>query len=646
MRTEEAEAVLVEHYPRLVRLAYLVLPSRPNRSRRVLTAHAVVQRSLPHGRHAGPDADPDLLDGIPVQRTESLGTTAPGYALLRQRVLRAALEAGAPRPRWRLPRRNQLPPILPHVWGLRLFPRSGGADELLLDQTLSELSAPGRAAYVLRGLEQLRDRDIRRLLAAAGATDPLAALAEADRVVPPSGSRDELLLASAEFDACSLQARPTDLLRRRSHSRAALSAVAALIVCGTLVALPEHGWGPDGAAAPAYARNPAAEKALDPAALKKAGPAGWRESDRRGFSAWPARGNRTGDRALLRRALAVWARPGDEVRMSATPGTASGPAPGPAQLLFAGDVGQAVVVLLFDGLRVVRYAEAGDRRPGSAVLDFARTDEADGVSAAALVVGRSGEGVRYLTAPWVERARVRNLLRPDEASRPLGRTRDGVTEPVSSPATAERCRAWPAIEIRSVPGTAGGDAPALLTDLGELTPANLTYGSPERGPGAGTGPGALAVWARTACNLPAMRSMGVRAVNSWQFARQTLPENSGTAAWVCTRAATWRGAGSRVMAQFQPPGSQSAPGTVVATAVDSPACGPREPRVLAGVLWKSRSLHWYVLAAGSREVASITVSGGVTGRARANVIALPARKPAESELDGRLRNGERLPALR
>ncbi|MEU8351845.1 hypothetical protein [Streptomyces sp. NPDC048845] len=40
MGPELAEAALVEHYPRLVRLAYLILPSGPDRSRRVLAAHA------------------------------------------------------------------------------------------------------------------------------------------------------------------------------------------------------------------------------------------------------------------------------------------------------------------------------------------------------------------------------------------------------------------------------------------------------------------------------------------------------------------------------------------------------------------------------------------------------------------------------
>lgn len=81
------------------------------------------------------------------------------------------------------------------MWGLRLFPRSGGADELALDQLLSTLSGPARAAYVLRGLEKLPDPQLRRMLAAAGVADPTAALTEAAGVE----ARDALL-ASPEFD--------------------------------------------------------------------------------------------------------------------------------------------------------------------------------------------------------------------------------------------------------------------------------------------------------------------------------------------------------------------------------------------------------------------------------------------------------------
>ncbi|MFB9351064.1 hypothetical protein ACFFUA_27105, partial [Streptomyces heliomycini] len=193
---EQAEAALVEHYPRLVRLAYLVLPSGRGRSRRVLTAHALVQRALPRGRAPAPS--------IPAQQAGRDG--GPGYALIRLQVLRTALRRGA-----------GLPPPLPQVWGLKLFPRSGGADELALDQRLSALSGPARAAHALRGLERLPDGDVREVLRAAGVADVDAALEEADRIPDPYR-----LLGSPEFDPCVLQVRPTDLLRRRRRLKAAL----------------------------------------------------------------------------------------------------------------------------------------------------------------------------------------------------------------------------------------------------------------------------------------------------------------------------------------------------------------------------------------------------------------------------------------
>ncbi|MZD08613.1 hypothetical protein GTW43_26550, partial [Streptomyces sp. SID5785] len=93
---DRAEAVLVEQYTRLVRLAYLVLPDDRGRHRRVLDAHRLVQRALPRVAQDladGPDTDP--------------------YAWLRTRVVRAAL--GARRTRG----------LQPAVIGLRLFPRAG-----------------------------------------------------------------------------------------------------------------------------------------------------------------------------------------------------------------------------------------------------------------------------------------------------------------------------------------------------------------------------------------------------------------------------------------------------------------------------------------------------------------------------------------
>lgn len=433
-----------------------------------------------------------------------------------------------------------------------------------------------------------------------------------------------------------LQARPTDLLRRRRWVRGSLAAGVALLVGGALLGLPGGGWGADGAAAPAYARNAAAEQALDPAKVTRAGAADWRGADRSDFAVWPARGDRTDDKELLRRALAVWARPGASVVVSATPGTPAGPPMGPPQLLFAGAVDQAVVVLMYDGLRVVRYAEPRSGTAGAA-LDFARTDGAAAESATALVLSRVDGNVRYLTAPWVTGASVRDLLKPSDAPTPLRLAADGITAPVAGPAPAGSCTAWNALALETAAG------PRLVTDLGELTPARLTSGAPGAVRDV-TQAAELSEWSRIACLLPAVRSHGVRSVNSWAYARQPLPENNGTAEWLCTRAETWRGTADRVQAQFLAPGAQVA--AQAAKAEGSPACGPREPRVLAGVLWKSQGGHWYVLAAGTAQFTSLSVTGGATGSAAGNRLAVKAPEGAQVELSGKLTDGSKAGVLR
>ncbi|MEV6482833.1 hypothetical protein [Streptomyces sp. NPDC051576] len=618
---EQAEAALVEHYPRLVRLAYLVLPPSLGRNRRVLTAHALTQRALPRGRASA--------SVIPAQSTGRDGD--PGYAFVRLQVVRTALEAGLPLSLRSWPKRSQLPPLLPQVWGLRLFPRSGGADELALDQRLSALSGPARAVYVLRGLEQLPNGDVRRVLAAAGVDEVDEALREADEAPERYG-----LLDSPEFDPCSLHARPTDLMRRRQHGKAALAAAAAVAVCGALLALPGGGWGPDGAAAPAYAENPAAEAALNPGKLTRVAPTAWEYSARKDFTVWPARGDLTKDTALLRRALAVWARPGESVQVSATPGTPSGGPAGPPQLLYAGTVDNARVVILYDGLRIARYAEPKDGTKGAA-LDFARVDGATGSEANAVVLDRADGNVRYLTAPWVKKAAERDLQKPNAGALPLTLT-DGITSPLASPAQQTgACTSWNVLQLTDDTGT------RLMSDLGELVPAHLTAGRPgsvHEVSGAET----QHAWAPFACSLGAMRSLGVRSVNAWQYAQQPLPDASGAGTWTCTRAETWRGGGERVLAQFQTPGGTF--GAVVAKAQDVPACGARDPHVLAGVLWKSAAGHWYLLAAGSKGTESITATGGVTGSAKGGLLAVKTRQGAQAELKGALDDGRTISGLR
>ncbi|MFJ6437723.1 hypothetical protein [Streptomyces sp. NPDC091416] len=629
----QSGAALVEHYPRLARLGYLVLPHSLSRDRRVLTAHALAQRSLQAAHRAGP------VDGGAIALPRRPEAADPGYAYVRRQVLRHALAAGRPSRLRHRPRRVPFPPRLPLTWGIRLYPHSGGAKELALEQRLSAVSGAARAAFVLRGLEGLADGEVRRVLSEAGVADPHAALMEADGV--PAAYE---LLASPEFDPCSLQARPPDLARRRRYLRAALAGCAALLVCGALLGLPGEGWSRGALSAPLYARNPAAEAALDPGALRRVPATFWQRSPRTDFTAWPTRGDRTEDTRLLRRALRVWARPGGGVRTSATPGTPVGPPMGAPQLLYAGEVGPSAVVLFHDGLRVVRYAEPRDADPSKgAALDFARVDGADATSAGALVVERAGGSVRYLTAPWVRQVRVRDLLAPGREPDASRRSPDGVTGPLPGPAATPGCRSWYAVEL------AGAGAVRLVTDLGELAPARLTSGPPER-PHDVSGRAEYASWARTACLLPAVRAHGVREVNSWMYAEQPLPEGDGTAQWLCTRAETWRGTGSRTLAQFQAPSGRpfgsGPPGVVAARAENAPECGARAPQVLAGVLWKSRGGRWYVLAAGSEQFASLTTSGGVTARARGRLLAVRAGAGDRARLDGRLTDGSRAGALR
>ncbi|MEU9233894.1 hypothetical protein AB0D36_15985 [Streptomyces subrutilus] len=603
---EHAEAVLVEQYPRLVRLAYLTLPGSLGRHTRVLLAHKAVQRALPR---PGTPAGPAAADG---------GTGNPHGLLtaVRARVLRAALApsgpAAAARPLagW--------PPVPPFVWGLRLWPPAGGIDEAA--QLLGDAPAPVRAAFVLHHLDGLAEDEAVRVLGHAGAADPAGAVRDALGL--PVGEPLLQALRRPEFDASVVSARPTDLLRRRRRARAGWAVLGTLALTLTVLAV----GGPSQHPGVRSAAGPAASGALDPARLRRVPAEAWSDTARVDFTAWPARGGRTGDRALLARALGAWAAPG-AITVDTTPHTASGPPGQPPQLLYAGERDGRAVVVLHEGDRVVRYTEPATGS-GRRTLDIARTDEAGVTTAAALTLSRSADGAsaRYLLAPWIARAATRDLLRADDAGRPLDVAEDGVTGHVAVPRTTGSCTSWPVVELTSSTRIVEKHA-FVLTDLGAPAPAHLTYTPLPDGPGAAparqpreaTGPEARAAWARLACGLGELRGGAYRAVNIWDYAAATLPDGAGRAVWSCTRASGWAGPGD-VLVRLR---SEAGPPLDVARARSTAACGRFGQHLLAGFRWRSPAGRWYLLAAGSRQVAGITATGAVRARAADRTLAAP-----------------------
>ncbi|MDR6978991.1 hypothetical protein J2X68_005725 [Streptomyces sp. 3330] len=633
-----AESALVERYADLVRLAYLVLPPSMGRHRRVLAAHGLVQRALPGGR-PGP-----VRATVPAPRRKAGGADA-ALDLLRVEVLRTAL-ARARRPRrWpaRLATPADLVPRLPFVVGLRLFPRFGGVEEMVLGQALAGVSADARAVFVLRRLDGLPDTAARELLRAAGSADVEAAVRAAARLDASAGAQAATALAaSREFDACTVQARPTDLLRRRRRVRLAGAAGAAVLLTVAALTVADRVTVPsEGPRDAVPARSVAAVPR--PVDLVRTPPDAWARTSRVDFTAWPARGARTDDEALLARALTVWARPPAGTRPAYSPATAEDPPPASPRLLYAGDVGDRAVVLLFDGMRLARYGEPlGPEGPRT--LDVSRADDADVTTAAAVAVDVRDGATRYLLAPWVAEARTRDLSRPNVPARPLTVARDGLTAPV--PTLDGDCAGAGVLQLRSSSRIVEDHA-FLLAGLGGLSPVHLTYtplpvrgAPPARQPREATGPAALSAWSRLGCGGGALRGGGgVRAVNAWDFAEQRLPDGGGTAVWTCSRADTWRGVGD-VRLSLRTAG---APARAVASEHSTAACSRFGQHIVVGARWRSPAGRWYLLAAGSRAVTGITVTEGRTGGVSASVagrtLAVPAPRDARFRVTARLATG-------
>ena len=569
----EVETALLENYAALVRLAYLVLPPALGRHRRILAAHGVVQRALPDRRR--------------LERQLAGELSAVGF--LRRRVIRDAVRQAHSRTPLRL---------LPQVWGLRLFPRSGAADDLALDQALATRSPEARAAWALIRAESLPLGEVEHELRAMGVQHPQAAITEASELDDDAMAGVHGPLDVAVFDPCSVRLAPSDLMRRKARGRAVtitVTAVLALVILISLLASAGRDQAPQAA--------PQQQNQLNPDKLWRTGADRWQDTARVDFTAWPARGNRINDHALLTQALTAWSTGTGVTGIAGTPTAAPTE---PPRLLYAGEVDGTAVVLLHDGRRLARYAE------GSGLV-VARTDNADITTAGALVLSRSAQGIRFLTAPWVAVAVVRDLRNPDAPVQVLSRE-DGVTAPVRP--RANDCSSWPGIELQTSTAIADKHS-VLVTDLGGLSPTHLTYlppppEGPAGSPREATSSAALTSWARTVCGLQTLQNKGIKAANNWLFAEQTLPDKT-VASWICTRSDAWDGNGFATVRLF--PAGLSA-GQATNTAI----CSRFDQSVLATAAWRAANGTTYLLAAGSRHVDRITVG---TDTVQGRLVALP-----------------------
>ncbi|MEV0318345.1 hypothetical protein ACIBKX_09070 [Streptomyces sp. NPDC050658] len=526
------------------------------------------------------------------------------------------------------------------MWGLRLFPRAGDAEEEALGHALSGVPARVRAAFVLQRLDGLSAAAACAVLAGAGVGEPDAALRAADRIGRSAGPAVAMPSHSREFDACSVQARPTDLLRRRTRCRLTVLTIAMAVLTSGLVTAVETRHDQPSPSAPTASTSKASADQL----IRVSSEA-WADTSRVDFTAWPARGTRTDDAALLTTALASWAQPAPGTRVNVSPNTRAAPPGGHPQLLFAGDVDGRVVVVFHEGQRLIRYTESvsGAHRP---TLDIARVDNADVTTSAAVVVSRSSGRVRFLTAPWIVEVRQLDLARSDSPGRALKVSDDSITAPVRDVASGtDSCDQRPALQLRSSTKIVEKHA-FVVADLGGLTPAHLSYtplpgdGAPSRQPREATSEAAAASWSRVACSLRDLRSPAVSSLNVWDFAEQELPENGGRAVWSCTRASTWRGPG-HILVHWAPASPDSKRAKVVARAQSTAACSRFGQHVVASTRWRADNGHSYLLAAGSRNVTSISVTGDIT-TTRGRTLAVRAKTADKVTVRARLADGSAL----
>ncbi|GAA2866202.1 hypothetical protein GCM10010517_25640 [Streptosporangium fragile] len=575
-RSIRGNPALARPYRDLVWLAYLALPPRGHDERRMALAHRMVTRAMLAGS-----------GGVGAGGSGDTGRGEDGDGLdgLRREVLRRALRH---RP-WHLP-----------VPGTRIevIPAAVRGGDPAFGAALDRLPAPARAAYALSRLTGLAPEDVREVLAEGGVGEAVAAVAA---------------LAAVEERFGGYGAPSADPTVARVYGRLTAVRPRPLLVGAACLALLTGGWhalGLHGGSRPAGGEASGAAAPARPPHIRSVPPGTWRATTQLDLAAWEARGGLRGDRPLLDRALRAWAAPGP-LRTRHLHRAPAGMPAADIQLLYAGEVDGVRVVLLRDPGRVARYTESGGVRSLEAFPEPKTVADA----AAPLKLRTSPAGARYLLPPWVEEVSSAPLGHSSPSWRRI-RVKDGVTSSVPASATPG-CWRGPVLRLRA-PAVAQG-RPYTVVDLGSLALGVIRYEPPPPAPVRRAGPHHLdattagfAGWAHLGCALRRPRTE-VHAATAWEFWAGALPEGA-RGRWMCARFtyADGTSASRAVLFVTTRRGTTALP---TGGADDTWDCSRLRRDLVSGTWWRGPSGRWRYLAAGSRRVTRIRVTGaGVTGR--------------------------------
>lgn len=437
-----------------------------------------------------------------------------------------------------------------------------------------DLPAPARAAYALLRLEERPYDQVLEILTGAGVDDPGAALAAVADFEEQAG-----WMWRPAFDPTLVRIYGRPPVERRLR----VAAAAGLCLLASLVVLPQLDLERPGiAAAPSVA---------SPEILRAARDA-WRAGTDLDLATWAPRGSLLRDKELVRRAMGAWEA-------------------GSAQLLFAGQVDDARVVLLRRPERVARYTETA-KGPTLEVLPEPRV-KPDGASP--LKLRTTAAGSRYLLPPW-----VREVSRTALAGRTPHwhkvEVRDGVTAAVPL-AGRPGCWQGPVLRLRA-PEIAQG-TPYTMIDFGRLSLAHTSYQPPppaelnRNGPyELDTLPQAFSAWKHVGCAVE--RPEGeIQEATAWEFWAGELPEGA-RGRWVCLRTSDAHG-GSAVRGVLLATSGGRTTGTPTPAHAGTWDCSRLRGDIVAGLWWKAPSGRRYYVAAGSRRVVAMSVGEhDVSGR--------------------------------